>query len=215
MNMKKITSSLLSLLAVASLLVSLTGLAAAAGGASKDENKLKAEITMLNTNAKLPQADQVMKKQLTDSFNVKSDKISSLLGRNMQYGDVAAVLAFADKMSGGVTDANINQVMTMRQSKTGWSQIAKSLNVDIADVASKVSDFEEDAHKSIKEALAEGTAAGRGAGGSEDMSSEDLSGSGAGGTGEGTGGSEDSMSGGSAGGGTDSGTTGGTGGGGY
>lgn len=165
--MKKFVVNMLSLLAVAALLATMAGIATAAAtaGASKDENKLKAEITMLNSEAKLPQADKVISKQLTDSFNVKSDKINSLLGRNIQYGEIAAILAFADKMPDGVTDANINKVMTLRESRTGWDQIAKNLNVDIADVASKLSSIEDDAHKNIKQAMVEAPAAGVGAGG--------------------------------------------------
>lgn len=205
--MKKSAITMLSLVAVASLLVAMTGLAtaAAASAASKDENKLSAEITMINADAKLPQAEQVMKKQLKDSFSVGSDKISSLLGKNMQYGDIAAILAFADKMPGGITDANINQVLNMRQSNAGWDQVAKKVNVDTASVAGKISSFEESAHKNIKQALAESPSAGTGAGGMGEAGggiSEGMPGGATGGTGTSGG----------MGGGTDSGTYGGAGG---
>lgn len=199
--MKKTAHITLSLL-VATVLVVSAGTANAAA-ASKDEAKLTAEITLLNADAKLPQGDKLISKQLTDSFNVKTDKISSLVGKNMQYGEIAAIIAFADKMSGGVTDANINKVLNLRQSRTGWSQIAKDLKVDLEDVADKVSSVEDEAHKSIKQALAE-SPTGRGAGGGV---SDEMPGEATGGTG-----TDGGMSGGGAGG-SDSGAGGGTGGG--
>ncbi len=216
--MKKRAIRTLSLLAVAGLLVYMAGAATAAGtsAASKDENKLNAAITMINSDANLPQGDNVIAKQLTDSFNVKSDKVSSLLGKNMQYGDIAAILAFADKMPGGVTDANINQVVNMRSKAAGWDQLAKSLNVNIGDVASKINSIEDGTHKNIKQALAESFSSGRAAGGVEQPSggimgqpSEGIPGEATGGTGtagEATGGTGTV---GGATGGTEGGTTGG------
>lgn len=190
--MKKFMYRLISLMAVASFVAVMTTSIAAAVTPSKDENKLKAEITMLNADAKLPQAEKVIKKQLTDNFNVTSQKLNSLISKRMGYGEIAAVLAFADKMPGGVTDANINQVLNMRQSKAGWDQIAKSANVDLSEVAGSLGSFEDDIHSGIKQALAEAPTAG--AGGAEEsggivsepgqeMPDEGLSGGATGGTG--------------------------------
>ena len=169
--MKRITINRMSLLAVAGLMVLMTGIATAGStssssmtSSSKDVNKLKAEITMLNSDANLPQGEKTIAKQLTDSFSVASDKVNTLLARSMQYGEVAAILAFADKMPGGLTDANINQVMSMK-SKGEWDQVAKNLNVNVSEVASKLSSLEDSAHKSIKQAYADSLSTGKGAGG--------------------------------------------------
>ncbi len=190
----------------AAFLVFMTGIAMAvgmsstdAGGtipAAKSDSKLNAEIMMLNYDAKLPQADAVIMKQLADNFSVKPDKITSLMHKNLQYGEAAAVLAFAEKMPGGITDANINKVMSLHQAKTGWSDVAKSLGVDMSDIATKLGSIEDDTHSGIKEALFESTALGAGAGGVDSMtepgaatggtgSYEGVPGSGTGGT-EGT-----------------------------
>ena len=212
-------------LMTALFLVLTTGSALAVSSSmpsTKDTGKLNAEISLLNSYKSLPQSDQIITKKLTDSFKVSKDKVDSLLSRTMQVGDVAATLAFADKMSGGVTDANINKVVTAK-TKGGWDQVAKNLNVDIADVASKLSSFEDDAHKSIKQALADSYASGRATGGVSEEPSSGVGesvpgeatggmGSGSGDMGGGTGGSDSSTMGGSTGG---TGTTGGTGGGGY
>src|SRR5574337_902127 len=181
--MKKVMLKMLSLPAVAVFVVSLTGLAAAAlssgtSVSSKDVGKLNAEISMLNSDANLPQGDKIIMKQLTDNFRVDSSKISSLLSRNMQYGDVAATLAFADKLPGGVTDANLGKVISMRDS--GWDQLAKNLNVRISDVASKLSSIEDSAHKDIKQAFADSLSSGSAAGGA---AGESMPGGATGGTG--------------------------------
>lgn len=187
--MKRIATKSISLFAAAALLVVMTGVASAASTASsttssKDLGKFNAAITMLNSYKSLPQGDQIIAKQLSDNFKVSSDKVSALLSRNNQYGDVAATLAFADKLSGGASDANINKVMSMKSTAGGWDQVAKSLNVKISDVNSKLDSFEDTAHKSIKQALAEslgtGSAAGGMGSGPHDM--ESVPGEGTGGT---------------------------------
>lgn len=160
-----IGTKVLSLMTAVSLVILMSSMTSAET-ASKDEKKLTVGITMLNSDAKLPAGEKVLIKQLTDEFDVKKDKISSLKGKNLSYGEIAVVLALADKMDGGVSDANINRVAGMKPSSaSGWSKVAKNLNVDIADVADKVSSIEDNAHSGIKEAALETT--GRGAGGGE------------------------------------------------
>ncbi len=176
-------TKLLSLAAAAVLVVSMAGsaLAAETSMTSKDAGKLNAEISMLNSDANMPQGDKIIAKQLGDTFKVGSDKITSLLNRNLKHGDVAALLAFAEKMPGGVTDANISKIVDMYQRTAGWDKIASNLNLDTASVASKLNSFENDAHKSIKQAFADSLSSGSAAGGM-DMN-KGMSESGAGGTG--------------------------------
>ncbi len=201
--MKKVTIKMLSLMAVAGLLIAMVGIASAAMTTtlSKDVGKLNAEIAMLNADVNLPQGEKIISKQLTDTFRVDSSKFSSLIGRNMQYGDIAAILAFAEKMPGGLTDANINRVVSMRSGATGWDQLARSLNVNISDIGSRLSSLEDNAHKNIKQAYADSLAAGAGAGGGVTGQPGDMSGGATGGTdsgvyGGGTGGTDSQSSGG-------------------
>ncbi len=176
--MKKVTHAAFILAVVAVTMVFVTGLATAASTASpKDVGELNAEITMLNSNASLPQGDKIITKQLMDTFKVGSDRVTSLIGASTlmgsnkaQYGDAAAILAFASEMPGGVTAENITKVSSMRQQTRDWAQLAQNLNVDVGKVASKLSSLENDSHKSIKQALADsfsGSAAGGMSGGSE------------------------------------------------
>jgi hypothetical protein len=179
-------TALVPLLAAVILLVFMTGIAAAAAaGGAKDEKKLDISMTMINNDAKLPQGEKVVTEQLTKTFDVKKDKIQSLKAKNLQFGEIAAVLALADTMEGGLTDANLNRVVSLRQGRTGWSQIASNLNLDLSDVADKVASLEDDTHKEIKSAAVE-SAAGAGAGGGEgemprESDEPETSGGGAGG----------------------------------
>lgn len=165
--MKKIAIDMISLFATGIFLVCSTASFAAAPirASARDLNTLAAGILLLNQNASLPEADMIIKKKLSDNYNLTLGKIDGLLGKNMQYGDLAAILAFANNMRGGVSDANINKLVDLRQSKAGWDKMAKDLNVDLSRIARSVSRFEDDTHSSIKKALAESTVSGAAAGG--------------------------------------------------
>lgn len=154
----------LSLMTVATLLVFMTGIATAKTTA-KDEKKLKTEITMLDKDASLPHGEQVVMDRLSKEFNVTSNQIKALRDKNLGFGDIAAVYSMADKMSGGITDDNVNKVLSLREGNKGWGVIAKSLDVDLGSVAKKVGSIEKDAHKDIKKASTETGTAGGGAGG--------------------------------------------------
>ncbi len=169
--MKKNIARAMSILAFAGYMIGIcisAGEAAATRGTTRDLATLQICITMLNEDGRLPtEAGLVVKKRLSDKYDLTLGKIDSLLGPDMQYGDLAAVLAFAKKMSGGVKDANINKVINMRQSGTGWDQIAGNLHLDLSGIAGSLSRFEEGTHSRIKQALVESSWAGAAAGGTE------------------------------------------------
>lgn len=156
----------LSLMTVATLLMFMTGIATAKTTA-KEEKKLKTEITLLDKDATLPRGEQVVTDRLSKEFNLTSDQIKALRDKKLGYGDIAAVYAMADKMSGGITEDNVNKVMSLREGNKGWIDIAKSLDVDLGSVAKKVGSIEKDAHKDIKKASTETGTAGGGAGGAK------------------------------------------------
>ena len=149
---KRVTSLLTALV----LTVFMTNIAAAKSApTAKDEKKLKTEITMLDKDATLPNGDQVVVDRLTKEYNVTGDQITALHDKKLGYGEIAAIYAFADKMPGGITDDNVNKVVTMHQDNPGWMKMAKSLDVDLGHVAKKVGGIEKDAHKDIKKASTE------------------------------------------------------------
>lgn len=156
--------------AMAAFLIFLAMATADAKTAGPDgEMKLSNEITMLNNDAKIPDGGRIAAEHLMQSFKVSGGEIATLRGKNLEYGEIAAVLGTADKMSGGVNGANINKVLNMRERSAGWPQVATNLGIDPGDVAEKVGKIEDDVHKEIKSA-AGGGYTGRGAGGTEGTS---------------------------------------------
>ncbi len=146
-----------SILAAIMLTMFMTNIAMAKSApTAKDEKKLKTEITMLNKDATLPHGDQVVMDRLSKEYNITADKVTSLRDKNLGFGEIAALYAFADKMPGGITDENVDKVVSMHQEKKGWIPLAKSLDVDLGSVAKKVGGIEKDVHKDIKKAATEG-----------------------------------------------------------
>ncbi len=60
--------------------------------------------------------------------------------KKMGYGEIAIALSLCQKMPGGATDANIQQVMAMRQGTPamGWGEIAKKLGTKLGPAVSQV-----------------------------------------------------------------------------
>lgn len=141
---------------------------------ARDEKMLNTEITILDKDATMPGGDQVVMDRLSKEFNVTAEQIKALRDKDVGYGEIAAIYAFADKLPGGATDDNVNKVMSMREGKKGWGTIAKDLDLDLRDAAKKVSGIEKNAHDAIKEAAKEAPGAGAGAGGGKPDRSEPL-----------------------------------------
>ncbi len=167
--MKKVSTFFSALLAAAALLLAVAIIAAAADrpAVTGDINKLNAEISQINKDAKVPQGERIVAKKIADDFNVSIDRINVLLGGMMQYGDAAAVLAFAEKLPGGISNQNVNKVMDMR-SKAAWDKVAQNLRIDPGSVAGRLSSVED----GIQTALAESYDRGRAAGGVDQSSEE-------------------------------------------
>jgi hypothetical protein len=168
--MKKILlqqGKLLSVLIAAFVLVFAVSIAAARGTAKvSDEKKLKTEISSLNKAGSMPNGDKIVMDELTKEFDVKSEEVTALRDKDLAYGEIAAVYAFADKMSGGVNDENVNRVTSLQQGKKGWGKIASELDVDLGDVTKKISSIGKSVREEIKQASA--GKSGKGAGGGSD-----------------------------------------------
>ena len=155
------------MLTIGAIVMSLAGLSAAQ---VSDANKLGADVAMLNIESELPQGEKIITNRLLDDFNVTTDTINSLIVRNMKYGDIAAIFAFAETLPGGLSNDSINEVTILRERGVQWDQAAAILvnryNINVSDVAVTVSRIEDDSHNSIELAIAESLgAAGSAAGG--------------------------------------------------
>jgi hypothetical protein len=120
--------------------LSLTMLGAAGAAESKEEQSLQKESAAINTTAGNAQGEKVVTQRLEKEFKVSSTQIQGLRDKKMGYGDIAIALSLAQKMPGGATNANIQQVMTMRQGSPtmGWGEIAKKLGTKLGPAVSQV-----------------------------------------------------------------------------
>jgi hypothetical protein len=73
--------------------------------------------------------------QIRNEFDVSEDRIYSLRGKGLTYGEISTVLSLAEQMPGGITDKNIAKILVMRQGsgyQIGWGSIAKALQVQVS-----------------------------------------------------------------------------------
>jgi hypothetical protein len=164
----RLLNSPLSLTAAAFLAMLLFTSASAAQSTNADrEMKLNAKIERLDRSAGLPHGEAAVKARLSKTFNLPADRISQLLDRNPGYGELTVILAIAEKMAGGMTEENINRVLTLRQGHKGWSEITRNVDVKLSSVVNRVDTIEKNAQNDVRKAAMEKSAAGRGAGGKD------------------------------------------------
>lgn len=114
------------------------GISVAAENSEKTLDKSASDINAAQGES--PQASEMVTGKIKDTFGVTDEQISGLRARNMGYGEITIVFSLAQKMAGGITSDNVNQIMTMRQGPPvmGWGQIAKSLGLKLGEVVSGV-----------------------------------------------------------------------------
>ncbi len=121
---------------------------------SGDERRLNNNIARLNKIGSALQGEKAVIDQLSEAFPVTPEKIGKLRDRKMKYGDIAAILAFSQEMTGGVIDDNINLIIELRKTETEWGKIATLLNVPAKTISSKLYTISNAAKKDMKKASA-------------------------------------------------------------
>ncbi len=131
-----------------SVVLTLAGMTSAA--TSKTEKKLGTDITAINKMGSEDKGGAVVMQRLEKEFNVTDTQITSLRDQKLGYGEISTVFALAQKM-GGITDANISKIMTLRQGPPvmGWGEIAKKLDLKLGSVVSSVHKVESSSERMI------------------------------------------------------------------
>lgn len=132
--------------------LSLTILGAAWAAESRDETTLQKEAAAINTAAGRAEGEKLVTQRLEKDFNVNSDQIQGLRDKKMGYGEISIVMSLSEKMPGGATDANIQQVMTMRQGPPtmGWGDVAKKLGTKLGPAVSQVRNVHREVNREMK-----------------------------------------------------------------
>lgn len=118
-----------------------------------DDKALRKQAAQIDQTAAEPRGEKTVVGKLEQQFNVTEAQIQALRSQNMGYGNIAIVFGLAQTMPGGITDANVNAVMTMRQGPPvmGWGQIAKQLGTKLGPATSQVKKVNTESRKEMKQ----------------------------------------------------------------
>ncbi len=150
---------------LSAFVLSLAVMSAAWAAETTEEKTLDKESTEISKTAGKAQGATVVTARLEKEFGVTADQIQALRDKKLGYGEIAIVFSLAQKLPGGITDANVSEIMTLRQGPPtmGWGAIAKKLDLKLGPTVSQVKNVNKET----------GTEMGAGKGGKEAMEQAD------------------------------------------
>jgi len=133
-------------------ILSLTMLGAAGAAESKEEKALMKEAAAINATAGNAQGEKVVTQRLEKEYKVTETQVQQMRDKKLGYGEIAIVLSLCQKMPGGATDANIQQIMTMRQGPPtmGWGEIANKLGTKLGPAVSQVRNVNRETNREMR-----------------------------------------------------------------
>ncbi len=142
----------LTVLLALALLVVLPAPVPCGAAPSKDEANLQREASLLDRTASNQQGEAAVIKRLSRDFGIGSDRLEALRGTGLGYGELTIVLSLAQKMPGGVVNANVEKVTALRQGPPplGWGEVAKQLQLKLGTAVSQVRKVNNEAHRELK-----------------------------------------------------------------
>ena len=149
MNKNSVLTAPLILLAGGLIGVTLSIVPALADNVAKEEQQLEKAATSLDQTSSEPQGAKEDAQRLETTFGVDQTRIDGLRSQNLGYGEISIALSLAQKMSGGITDANVQSIMAMRTGNPpmGWGAIAKQLGEKLGPIVSQVNDVSHESHQ--------------------------------------------------------------------
>lgn len=137
---------------VSALVLTLAMLSAAWAAETKEEKNLQKESTAINAAAGTTKGAAVVTQRLEKEFNVTGTQVQSLRDQKLGYGEIAIVFSLAQKMTGGITNANIQSVMTLREGPPtmGWGEVAKKLGTKLGPTISQVRNVNRNTEREMK-----------------------------------------------------------------
>lgn len=142
--MKKIFMLLTALLFVFSV--------SAAKAQTEEETRLETKASEIDKIGSEGKGEKAVTDRLEKEFGVDEARINSLRDKNLGYGEVAITLSLAKNLPGGITDENVDKIVSMRQGPpvTGWGNVAKELGVKLGPVVSGVDKVSSETRKELK-----------------------------------------------------------------
>jgi len=110
------------------------------------------EAAAINATAGNAQGEKVVTQRLEKEYKVTETQVQQMRDKKLGYGEIAIVLALCQKMPGGATDVNIQQVMTMRQGPPtmGWGEIANKLGTKLGPAVSQVRNVNRETNREMR-----------------------------------------------------------------
>ncbi len=138
--------------AVLTALFFVFSVSAARADDTKDEKRLETKAAEINKIGSEGRGEKAVTERLEKEFGVDDARIKSLRDKNLGYGEVAITLSLAGKLPGGITDENVNKIISMRQGPpmAGWGKVAKELGVKLGPVISGVEKIRSETRKELK-----------------------------------------------------------------
>jgi hypothetical protein len=140
------------LILIVGVIAALAGTGTAWADQSKAEKNLEREARRLNDTAAKPDGEKAVLREIEAEFKVGDAQVQALRGRMLGYGEIAIVLSLTKKTPGGVTEENLQKVLSMRQGPpaAGWGKVAQQLGVKLGATVSQIKKMNNDANRSIK-----------------------------------------------------------------
>jgi len=140
------------LILIVGVITALACAGTAGADISKAEKNLERESKRLNDTAAKPDGEKAVLKKFEAEFKVSDAQVRSLRDRKLAYGEIAVALSLAQKMAGGVSEVNVQKVLSMRQGppEAGWGQVARQLGTKLGATVSQVKKMNNDANREIK-----------------------------------------------------------------
>jgi len=129
-----------------------------AGERSREEKKLEAAGGELDKSAVEAEAQPRVTDKIQTQFGVDGARVQALRDRKLGYGEISIALGLAQSLPGGITDANVDKIMALRQGPPvmGWGRLARELGLKLGPVQSKVRKINSDLKKDKKDGMEKG-----------------------------------------------------------
>lgn len=120
---------------------------------SKDERNLDREIASLDRIVAEPGGEQAVIDRIQKDLKVPPAHVQTLRAQGMGYGEIITLLSLTQKMTGGVTDANIDRVRTLRQGPPprGWGEVAAQVGAKLGQTVSQIRKIDNEVRRTLKQ----------------------------------------------------------------
>lgn len=117
-----------------------------------DEKKLDTITAELDKDAGQPEGERRVADKLMSEFTVDDARVQGLRDQKLGYGKISIALSLAQGLPGGITDANVQKVMALRQGPPvmGWGRVSKELGLKLGPVISRNKKLAAEARRNAK-----------------------------------------------------------------